>query len=118
MRELRGPFVGLLTLALVTSLFAFGLVSAARAGSPAALATHCLSPELDDRTTPDAGKDALCKLSCAIGFSSLAVDLPPPAIVPAPDFVSVDAELGSAPSRYFPPCLRLGGGSRAPPLPV
>lgn len=118
MRELRGPFVGLLTLALVTSLFAFGLVSAARAASPATLATHCLSPELDDRTTPDAGKDALCKLYCAIGFSSLAVDLPPHATVPAPGSVFVDADLGFASGLYFAPHLRLGGGSRAPPLPV
>ena len=118
MRELRGPFVGLIALALAVSLFASGLVSAARAASPAALAAHCLSAEQDHATSPDAAKDALCKLGCAFGLSSLAVDLPVPVVVPAPVFALADAGLDVTPGLFHARRFLTGGGSRAPPFPA
>jgi len=118
LRELRGPFLGLLALALVCSNFASNFVASARASNPAWVASHCLSVEQGGSSQEDTTKNALCKLCCAIGAASVALDNPHVEGLPAPftGFVVayVPTTYDVAPHRL----IHAGGGSRAPPIPA
>jgi hypothetical protein len=119
LHELRAPFLGLLALALVASSFASSVVASARASNPAWAASHCLSTAQDGSSQDEATKDALCKLCCAVGAASVALDSPP-------HFEGLPAPFAGLVVAYMPTTydvasyhlIHAGGGSRAPPIPA
>lgn len=118
LHELRAPFLGLLALALVASSFASNVVASARASNPAWAASHCLSVEQDGSSQDGATKDALCKLCCAVGAASIALDSPHFEGLPAPFAGFVVAYMPTTYDVASDHLIHAGGGSRAPPIPA